>query len=329
MQRKIARLALRLVGPALLAIVIVRLHDCDAIVRLLRDAEVWPLLLAVVMNLVNVYLKVVRWDVFLRARGIVYPQRRAWGAYLSSLYVGMLTPGRVGDVLRVHYLRADIGVPYAEGLASVVIDRLCDLYVLVAFVAVGVARFSSVIAGPLAWFTWGGVAATALLPLVFLIPGIAERAAGAIYRRVRAAAPDENAAGGGSFALFLTALRANVGKGLIVTIPLTVATFLVNYVQGYLLAHALHLDLTFFDVTCLLAIASLLGLLPISMSGIGVREFFFARIFPALGYSEGQGVSFGLMVFAVIYLSITALGFISWQIAPPPPARRDETGASA
>jgi uncharacterized membrane protein YbhN (UPF0104 family) len=95
-------------------------------------------------------------------------------------------------------------------------------------------------------------------------------------------------------------------------------SFIVNFVQGYLLSRALHLDIGFFDVTCLLAIANFLGLLPISVSGIGVRELFFSRIFPAIGLLEGQGVSFGLLVFGVIYLSIAIFGFISWQIAPPP-----------
>lgn len=318
MKRRALRLGLRLVGPALLVVVILRIQDKAALWRVLAAADAWPLALALVLNLANIHLKVVRWDIFLRTRGIVYPLRRAWGAFLASLYVGMLTPGRVGDVLRVHYLRADLGVPYAEGLASVVIDRLCDVYVLLAFVAVGVARFSSVLDGRLAWITWAGVGATALLPLVLLVPGIAERAARGIYRRVGSSAPEEAPGDKGSFSLFLEALRANVGPKLLVTIPLTVATFFISYVQGFLICRALHLDISFFDATCLLAIANLLGLLPISVSGIGVRELFFSRIFPALGYPESAGVSFGLAVFAVIYLAIAAIGLVSWQLSPPP-----------
>ncbi len=318
MRRTAVRALVRLVGPLLLAVVILRIDDRGAVLDVLASASAAPLVLAAALNLVNIHLKVVRWDALLRARGIHYPLGRAWASFLTSLYVGMLTPGRVGDVLRIRYLRHDLGVPYAEGLASVVMDRLCDLYVLAAFVAVGVAHYSAVIAGRLAWLTWGGIALTVLAPLVLLIPGLAER----LMLAVSGKFVKEPAAGAepGATRRFLVALRAHVGRGLWVALPVTMATFIVNFVQGYLLARALGLPLSLFDTTCLLAIANLLSLLPISIAGVGVRELFFSLVFPSLGFTAEHGVSFGLLVFAVIYLTVAALGFVSWQIAPPPTA---------
>jgi hypothetical protein len=318
MRRTITATLVRLIGPLLLVVVLLRIEDRGAVIDTIRSAKALPLAVAVALNLINIHLKVIRWDVLLRRRGIRYPKRRAWGAFLTSLYLGMLTPGRVGDVLRIRYLRHDLGVPYAEGLASVVMDRLCDLYVLAAFVAVGVARYSAVIAGRLAWITWGGIAVTVLAPLVLLVPGLAERVMRALFKR--SLDPDGAPASRRTHSAgrFLEALRDQVGPPLAITIPLTVATFVVTYVQGYLIAQALGLSISFFDVVCLLAIANLLGLLPISISGVGVRELFFSLVFPLLGYGAAAGVSFGLLVFAVIYLVIVALGFVAWQVAPPP-----------
>ncbi|WP_437277085.1 lysylphosphatidylglycerol synthase transmembrane domain-containing protein [Sorangium sp. So ce375] len=323
MRRTALRAFVRLIGPLLLVLVVVRMDDRDAVLGAVVSASAGPLALAAVLNVLNIHLKVVRWDALLRARGIVYPLRRAWSAYATSLYVGMLTPGRVGDLLRIRYLRHDLGVTYAEGLATVVMDRLCDLYVLAAFVAVGVARYSAVIAGRLAWVTWGGIALTVLAPLVLLIPGLAERLLLAFSRKI-AKDPPENADPGAA-SRFLVALRAHVGRGLLFTLPVTVATFVVNFVQGYLIARALGVSLSLFDVTCLLAIANLLGLLPISIAGVGVREFFFALVFPSLGLTAEHGVSFGLLVFAVIYLIVVAIGFVSWQLAPPPTSPASST----
>lgn len=315
MRRRALRWALRLVGPVLLGIVIYRMPDRGAILRVLGSAEVWPLVSAVLLNAVNLQLKVARWCVLLRTQGHPYPMRRAWAAYLSSSYVGMLTPGRVGDVLRVQYLRHDLGMGYAEGLATVVMDRLCDLYVLVGFVAVGVVRFSSVVVGDLASIAWALVAFTALAPLVLLVPGIAETFVKVVYAKT---AKGRDEAGG--LQTFLESLRAHVGRPLLVTVPMTAGAFLVNYAQGWLLARALHLQVSFFDIMCLMAIASLLGLVPISISGVGVREVFFALVFPALGYGAEAGVGLGLLVFAVMYLCLVAAGFVSWQVAPPPAA---------
>lgn len=313
-RRSPLRTALRLLGPVILVIVILRIPDRDEMLRALSSAAVAPIAFATLLNAANVYLKVVRWQVLLRTRGVVYPTRRAFSAFLSSVYVGMLTPGRVGDVLRVQYLRHDLQVPYAEGLASIVMDRLCDLYVLAAFVAVGVVRYSPVIVGELAYVTWGGVLAIAIAPFFLLVPGLAERLLRGLYDRLTRGRAE------GGLDRFLAAVRANLGRSLLATIPLTTLAFVVNYVQGWIIGQAMGIELSFFDATCLLAIASLLGLLPISISGVGVRELFFSLVFPLLGLSAGAGVSFGLLVFAVIYIVNIVAGFVSWQIAPPPAA---------
>ena len=73
-----------------------------------------------------------------------------------------------------------------------------------------------------------------------------------------------------------------------------------------------------FDVASLLATTSLLGLMPISVSGVGVRELFLALVFPALGLLAAQGVAFGLLVFLCNYIAIVLAGFIAWQVSPPP-----------
>jgi hypothetical protein len=128
-----------------------------------------------------------------------------------------------------------------------------------------------------------------------------------------------------SLSALLAALRALVGKALLVAILLTVASFAINYVQGWLIADAMEIDLGFFDVASLLATTSLLGLMPISVSGVGVRELFLALVFPALGLLAAQGVAFGLLVFLCNYIAIVLAGFVAWQISPPPFDVRDAT----
>ncbi|MBI4954388.1 MAG: flippase-like domain-containing protein [Myxococcales bacterium] len=306
------RVALRLLGPVLLLVVLWRIDDPAALWQTLARAEPWALAAALALNVVVIHLKVVRWQVLLRAAGYRYGTGRGWRALVASLYVGMLTPGRVGDVLRIQYTRHDLGVPYAEGLAVIVMDRLCDMYVLVAFVAAGAARFASVLTGKLGLAMWIGVLLTTVLPLVLFVPGLAERLGGRLYARL---SPRRDAAG---LERFLAALRAQVSRSLWLAVPLTVAGFAVNYLQGWLIGESLGLGLSWFDAMSLMAVASLLGLLPISVSGVGVRELFMALAFPVIGLAAESGVAFGLVVFAVLYLALILAGFVAWQVAPPP-----------
>ncbi len=331
MPRRVLRLAIRLVGPALLVLVLYRLHDAGPVLDHLDRRDILPIAAAMLLNAVNYYFKVRRWDVLLAARGHHYSRLRAWTSFLSAGYVGLLTPGRVGDLLRVQYLRHDLGIAYADGLALLAVDRLCDLYVLLAFAALGIACLGAAFTGQLALVLWLGVALVALGPLLLLFPGLLRRVAALVYRKLgrttttttdeRPPLPD--------FDRFLAGLRHQRLPDILRAVVWTALAFAVNYGQGYILAVALGLDLGLLDIVGLLAVASLLGLLPISISGLGVRELCFALAFPLLGYSAEAGVIYGLGIFFVIYVAAVLMGFVSWQLAPPPVGPPPTPGGAA
>ena len=309
------RLLIRLIGPALLVVVVWRLDDKAALWRTVKDADALLLGFALLLNVPVVHLKVVRWRELLEGRGYRYPLGRSYAAVLSSLYLGMLTPGRVGDVLRIQYVKREIHVPYAEGLAATVMDRFCDLYVLAAVVALGTVHFANALDSNLVYVSWGAVALAALAPSLFLFEGPAEllgRVLGRLTERWHT-----------NLSALLAALRALVGRAILVAIPLTAASFAINYFQGWIIARAIGIELSFLDVASLLATTSLLGLMPISVSGVGVRELFLALAFPALGLLAAQGVAFGLLVFLCNYMAIVLAGFVAWQVSPPPFDARD------
>jgi hypothetical protein len=101
-------------------------------------------------------------------------------------------------------------------------------------------------------------------------------------------------------------------------LALTLLAYFVSFAQGSILAAAIGMDLPIIEAACLQSVQGLLGLLPISVSGLGVREAFFAAIFPELGFTAAGGTSFGLGLFVVTYLAQVFLGAIAWQIRPPP-----------
>ncbi|MEJ7730215.1 MAG: lysylphosphatidylglycerol synthase transmembrane domain-containing protein [Polyangiaceae bacterium] len=325
--RNALRWLVRLLGPLVLVVLLWRFRGAGEVLRTLRGADLLLVAGAVLLNGPMFLFKVLRWQALLRARRLDYPTSRAWTSFMSSAYLGMVTPGRVGDAVRAQYLRHDLGLDYSKGLAIVLVDRLCDLYVLALFVAVGMARFGAVIAGSLAWLLWLGVALTVVGPAVLLVPGLAEGLTHRAWAKLRpgraAVNPDPGSedgaeAGAGGLASFLETLRALVSVRLAWPLAITVVAFAVNYLQGWLLASAIGLHFGFVDVLSLMAIASMLSLLPVSISGVGVRELFFALAFPVLGATPEAGVSYGLLVFASMHVVVAAAGFVSWMVAPPP-----------
>jgi uncharacterized protein (TIRG00374 family) len=305
------RLAMRLVGPLLLAWVVWRFADFSALVDTFAQAAIWPLIVAVLFNAVAIHAKLWRWRGLLRSGDVPLSVGSAYRAFLPSLYLGLVTPGRVGDALRIQYLKRDHAVGYADGLAVSIVDRLCDVYVLLAFVALGVAHLASPVSAPLAQTTWIAVAVVAIAPALLFVRGVAEPAAQWLYGRFSDGEAHEG------LSVFFAALRRQVGLSLVGPLVITVLAFLTNYLQAWLVANAFGIGLTFIDVAALVAISSFLSLLPISISGVGVRESFFALVFPAFGLAATLGIAFGLGVFAVIYMPTLLVGFFAWLAWPP------------
>jgi uncharacterized protein (TIRG00374 family) len=307
------RLAMRLVGPALLGWAIWKFADLGMLAETFARGRLGPIVAAVLLNAIAIHAKLSRWRTLLGALDIRVSLAEAYRAFLPSLYLGLITPGRVGDALRIQYLKRDHAVRYADGLAVSVVDRLCDVYVLIAFVALGTVHLARVLSPELLNATIAGAAAVALLPILLLAAPLMKPAVSWIARKL---STSDSGAGDGVDA-FAAAIRRQIGSPLWPAFMATTLGFLTNYAQGWLVAQALGIDLTFADTVALIAMSSLLSLLPITISGIGVRESLFALLFPALGLAAGLGVAFGLAVFAVIYLPTLLVGFLAWQAWPP------------
>jgi hypothetical protein len=61
--------------------------------------------------------------------------------------------------------------------------------------------------------------------------------------------------------------------------------------------------------------AIFVGLIPISISGIGTRDFVLIMIFSRVGLTEEQAVTFSL-TFIGVYIIIGLAGLVCWLSAP-------------
>lgn len=311
---RVIRLLRYLVGPLLLVALIAYAHP-RALLGVLRQANPWWLLLAWVLNLPQLGLKAYRWYLTVRWQGIRLGYGRALMAYFSSLLVGFLTPGRVGEMTKVFTLKYECDVPIARGLSSVIFDRVFDLYLLLALGSLGFVRYSMI--GTL--FSYRTLALVALLffiPLLFLNEKIV-RWLGARVDRLpipasRAAQIRDKA---NQFADGLAAFT--VGRLFICT-ALTLASYTIFFIQCVLCARALHFAVPFLDMVFLMAATNLMTFIPITISGLGTREacliYFLARITPP--QPATLAITYGLVIFVVFFVGGGLIGFACWQWAP-------------
>ena len=97
----------------------------------LREARLGPLAAAVVA-LGGVYvIQGARWR-WIARRQARSSQATFVGLVVAGVGANNVLPGRVGDLLRAHWLSRRTGTPRSRTLATVVVDRACDVFVLLA-----------------------------------------------------------------------------------------------------------------------------------------------------------------------------------------------------
>ena len=305
---------LRYLGLMLLVLLIVYAKP-KSLLAILGEVNFWWLLLAFALNVPQLGIKAYRWHLNLKWQGIRLAYPRALLAYFSSLLVGFLTPGRLGELAKVLTLKYECGVPLARGASSVILDRVFDLYLLLALGSIGIVRYSLVgtviSSGMLIVLGLAFLAPLALMHAVTVRrlghwlarrPLLAQRAA-----KIREKT-DQFADG---LAVF------NFGRVLI-CILLTAASYSIFFLQCLMCAWALHFTAAWLDMVFLMAATNLVTFIPITISGLGTREacliYFLARIQPPQG--APVAVAFGLVIFMVFFVGGGLLGFLCWQWSP-------------
>lgn len=302
-----------LIGPVLLVVLLWQL-DMKNLLQVVHQADWRLLLLALLLNLPMVLLKSVRWQVLMVPQRIRYTTGAAYLAYFGSIFIGLLTPGRLGEFVKALHVSQDCRVSLGHAFASVLVDRLLDLYVLL--LAGSLALFSLT-----SWHSNESIAGLGLLVGLSVVPlagflhngsfGIIQ-GAGLRFGRFgrRLFAPES----------WLMQMRQGMKQlslpWLLAGLILTVLANAMLFFQCYLLGRALGLDITFIDTTCAVALGSLITLVPISISGLGTREATIIAYLGTVGIPPELALGFSLLVFLVFYVGGGLMGAIAWWIKP-------------
>ena len=314
---KYARWAIRLIGPALLIIFLWR-SDFSLMLAGLRQVRVLPLLLSLALFLPFVAIKSWRWNLIMAELGMTPPSLGfSMALYQIGLFLGSTTPGQSGDFVKAWYLR-ERGQPLAPALFSIVIDRLFDFLIMALLALLALVAFIEILPESLriATVVFAAVVflATPLLiarrPREWLINRLLPLAPG----RVRAAIErwrDQFAA--------LSLRPAPLAWLLLASVGSATSTVL----RIWLLFLALQLDRV--PATAIIsstALISILQALPISFSGIGVRDAVLIAILGYYGYSKELALVLSAL-FLVVNIEHMLIGFIyslRYPLGSAPPA---------
>jgi len=299
-------LLLRVGGSAvMLAILVGKAPDFDAeqlVPEWHATTGLW-LLGAAAFTLVGIVLSSMRWQAVLTALGVPSHLGHLISHYLAGQFVSNVLPTTIGgDVLRVSRLSRESGEPPAS-FASVVLERLTGWLILPVLTYIGFVINPGLTREGTSAGVALAIATATLVLLAALLAAVASRRFGG-----RVEGRDGWRRFAGAVHLGLDRLRRRPGAAASV-LAVGFAYQLALVVAALFAAKAVGMGVEV-GPTALLAFfpaVAIAQVLPLGISGLGIREGAFALFLTPLGVSTEQAVALGLLLY-LLNLGVSLLG---------------------
>ncbi|MHC4949053.1 MAG: lysylphosphatidylglycerol synthase transmembrane domain-containing protein [Planctomycetota bacterium] len=294
-RKRLLRIVVSLVLLAVLALWV----DLGQVRATWAAADPGLIVVALVVATVNRVLMAVKWNLLLRARDVVIGHGEATRVYYTSSFIGIFLPPTVGgDVVRAYLVGRRHGA-LADIVASIFVERLLGLVVLLGFGAVACLLCGQVFPdmGPAArsifWIAAGGLV-LAVAGFAVTLTGRFGAVVGAVLRRLEGWRPARKITGKLG-RLYDSYRQYGDAKGaMAVFTALTVLENTLPILRTWIVAAALGVDLPLAAFFVVVPIELLIIRLPISFDGFGLREGAFVFFLSRLGVDEGAAFGVGL-----------------------------------
>lgn len=250
----------------------------------MRSLPFWVFIVPFLAMMTNSFLHGARLSILMKLAGAPISVIQGVGVSLRAAFVGLTLPTGGGELVKVALLTQLSGRGDAA-VAVAVATRLLEFVPWSMLLFWGVARGLSRESQPLAWTALG--AGGAFLGAVV---------AGAVLARLQVELP-----GQGRVALFLNraaqSLRRVSGRpgSLAIVMLLAVPFGVLNVLSMWVVLYAFHTGISYPDALMLIPAADVWVSLPISISGVGVREGVVSYVLGLRGVDPSVAVSAALV----------------------------------
>ena len=298
----------------------IRGADLAEVRAALADARIAPLTLAGGAFVVVYAAQAERW------RRIVAVRAVGWPAFVemvvSSVACNNILPARVGDLLRARWLGRRAGLPGGRALATVVLDRACDLVALFAILLVTLPE----VAGS----GWSHRIALGALGLVLAVATLLVFARAYTRRRSRTRLESRSLARR-IIRDIIEGLAEPMGRRrLAVSLALSAVAWLAFTGAVICVARSVGVHLAVVDALFATAVINLGVAIPSSPGFVGTYQWLGVGALDLAGVDRSSALAFAILLQAVWYVPTTLGGGVvlalhGLRTVPRRPVSRDST----
>jgi uncharacterized protein (TIRG00374 family) len=281
----------------------------------LQEARYWWLIPGVAVYFVGVWVRAWRWHYLLRPLKSI--STRTMFPIVAIGYMGNnIYPARAGEVLRAVVLKRKEDVPVSASLATIIVERVYDGVVMLAFVFLNLPELArltmdSGFVGDIQTLAiWGaaaflGVLAAFLMAAMF--PTQAEKILTWLVQRILPERFQEKVLG--VLLRFLGGLESLRSPREAFMVFLTsVVIWLLETGKYWFVMHAFDFEITFFALMLMNGIVNLATTIPSAPGYVGTFDAPGIAVLQAYGVDRALAAGYTLVLHVALWFPITALG---------------------
>ena len=112
-----------------------------------KDMHYGYFFVAVVFAFAILFFQTLKWLLILKEQKIYLSFWKAFKYYLISIFYGLVTPAKIGALMRVPYMKEEVNKSWEECASSVILERILDLIVIFSLAVIGAVVLSEHLGG--------------------------------------------------------------------------------------------------------------------------------------------------------------------------------------
>ncbi len=310
---------LGLVISAVFLYLVLRNIDYAQLWQVLLTADYWWLIPGVAVYFIGLWARAWRWHYLLRPLKSI-PTRTMFPIVTIGYAGNNIFPARAGEVVRAVVLKRKEGVPISASLATIIVERVFDGIVMLAFVFVNLAeltRLTGVSIGILGLnlgireiAIWGSVAffgALAIFLVAAMFPNATDRLLTWLIERLAPARLRQQTLGvSRRFLGGLESLRSPLD--VLMVFLTSVLIWLLETVKYWFVMHAFSFSVSFFALMLMNGVVNLATTIPSAPGYLGTFDLPGIAVLQAYNIPREVAASYTFVLHFALWFPVTAVG---------------------
>jgi len=273
---KHAKKFLPLIGIAIFIFLVLSL-DVEKIKNAFLSIKPIFIVISLSLTLPRIIIRNYAWQLILKEQKIKLSFLQSLKIFLIGYFYGTITPGYLGQLMRIPYMKEKTDEPYGKLFVNTLIEPIVHTLSLYGMIFIGailvLESFPDLFKISCIWII--------ILAIILLYFIKKERGEKLFYTLIKYLIPKKLK---NNFNRFVDTFYADFPriKKLILPLVITSSTWVIIFSQYYILVLALGLNIPYLYFILLFPVANAVSFIPISFAGLGARELTAIVIFSTL-----------------------------------------------